>query len=134
MFTHHSLTSILLSLLSICSLTACTTTSQFDRELYLKSFIGKSSEYIYNNLDLSKIGYQVNQAPVLNQNQLAYSIERTLMIPIPMTQPTISGTGVIPIPVTASSTQGYEATLQCRIVFQLNNNIAQSVSYTGQTC
>ena len=136
MFTRHSSAFILLTLLSVFILTACstTTTSQFDRELYLQSFLGKSSEYIYNNLDLTKMGYQPRQAPVLDQQQLVYRIERTLMIPMPMSQPTMTSTGVIPIPVSANTTQGYDASLQCQIVFLLKNNIAQSVTYTGRTC
>lgn len=50
-----------LSMLSIIALAGCTTTptsSAFERQRYLESFIGKSSETIQSQLNLSQLGYQ----------------------------------------------------------------------------
>lgn len=124
---------LLLATVLISSLTAChtLTTNQFDRELYLQSFIGQSSQFIYSHLDLTKIGYQSNSEPTLTSHQLSYSIQRQLMIPISVAQFPTAGIGSVPIP---STSQSYDVELQCRIVFQLKDNIATSVTSTGRTC
>ncbi len=115
---------------------ACSTMpiSQFDREQYLQSFIGQTSQSIYSNLDLTQIGYEQSQEPVLIAHQLTYIIQRSVMIPLSVAQSPVTGTGSIPIPNTATASQRYDVELQCRIVFQLKDNIATSVAYTGRTC
>ncbi|WP_347454678.1 hypothetical protein [Acinetobacter thermotolerans] len=118
-------------------LTACATTptlSQAEREAYLKQFIGQSSETIYANLDLSKLGYQQVYEPELFAQQLVYIVQRPVTIPLSVAQHPVAGTGTVPIPVTHSPSQGYDVNLQCKIVFELKDNIAQSVSSTGRTC
>lgn len=118
-------------------LTACATTptmTQAEREAYLKQFIGQSSETIYANLDLSKLGYQQVYEPELSSQQLVYIVQRPVALPLSVAQHPVAGTGTVPIPVTHSPSRGYDVNLQCKIVFELKDNIAQSVSYTGRTC
>lgn len=123
--------SILMMLLTSCS---SMPVSQSDREVYLQSFIGQTSQSIYSNLDLAKIGYQQSLEPVLTPQGLTYSIQRSVMIPLSVAQFPVAGTGSVPIPSTANASQSYDIELQCRIVFQLKDNIATSVSSTGRTC
>jgi len=88
-------------------LSACThtpTLSQAERDAYLQQYIGQSSQTI----------------PVA--------------LPLSVAQHPVAGTGTVPIPVTHSPSRGYDVNLQCKIVFELKDNIAQAVKYTGRTC
>ena len=122
---------------SLCLLYGCATsptTSAQQRDAYLQQFIGQSSHTIEANLDLKQLGYQQVQAPMLDNNMLMYTVTRPISIPIPMVQNPLSiAAGAIPIPLN-SSAESYDANLQCKIVFRLEDNIAKSVYYTGRTC
>ena len=118
-------------------LSACTNTptlSQAERDAYLQQYIGQSSQTIYANLDLSKLGYQQVNEPVLSAGQLVYIVQRPVALPLSVAQHPVAGTGTVPIPVTHSPSRGYDVNLQCKIVFELKDNIAQAVKYTGRTC
>ncbi|ANF80971.1 hypothetical protein A3K93_01395 [Acinetobacter sp. NCu2D-2] len=129
---NHSV--ILLAFSMIAGCTSTPSMNSHDRELYLNSFVGQSSEYIYNHLDLSKMGYEQSQPPELSPSALSYHIERKLFIPMSVPQSSAGGTGTVPIPIANSRADGYDTSLSCQIVFPLKDNIAQSVSYTGRTC
>ncbi|HJF28810.1 MAG TPA: hypothetical protein K8V79_11365 [Acinetobacter lwoffii] len=119
------------------SLSACTSplsSSQIDREAYLQSFIGQSSELIDQNLDLKRLGYQQISEPHLSEQQLSYIVQRPLTIPLPIAQFPAAGTGAVPIPTNISPVTGYDVNLQCKISFLLKNNIATAVRTTGRTC
>lgn len=103
-----------------------------EREKYLAQFVGQSSSYIQSHLDLAKLGYQNATAPFVQQNTLSYTVIRPISIPIPMAQNPALGAGAgtaVPIP-----TQSYDASLQCEIRFQLQNQIATAVQLSGRTC
>ncbi|MGE8552050.1 MAG: hypothetical protein ACN6NN_14205, partial [Acinetobacter calcoaceticus] len=55
-----------------------------DLQEYLKSFLGKSSATIRQDINLRSLGFQVANAPQKTPNQLIYTILRPLNIPIPM--------------------------------------------------
>ena len=119
------------------SLSACASplsSSQIDREAYLQSFIGQSSELIDQNLDLKRLGYQQISGPHLSEQQLSYIVQRPLTIPLPIAQFPAAGTGAVPIPTNISPVTGYDVNLQCKISFLLKNNIATAVRTTGRTC
>ncbi|TQR68161.1 hypothetical protein [Acinetobacter sp. RF14B] len=119
------------------SLSACTSplsSSQIDREAYLQSLIGQSSEQIDQNLDLKRLGYQQISGPHLSGQQLSYIVQRPLTIPLPIAQFPAAGTGAVPIPTNISPVTGYDVNLQCKISFLLKNNIATAVRTTGRTC
>lgn len=119
------------------SLSACTSplsSSQIDREAYLQSFIGQSSELIDQNLDLKRLGYQQISEPHLSEQQLSYIVQRPLTIPLPIAQFPAAGTGAVPIPTNISPVTGYDVNLQCKISFLLKDNIATAVRTTGRTC
>ncbi len=122
----------MLLLLSACSHTP--TLSPAQRDAYLQQFIGQSSDTIYSQLDLSKLGYQQVNEPILSAQQLVYIVQRPVALPLSVAQHPVAGTGSVPIPVAASPSRGYDVNLQCKIIFILKENIAQAVKYTGRTC
>ncbi|MFH7767296.1 hypothetical protein [Acinetobacter sp. BSP-28] len=127
-----------LSLFAIlCLLYGCTTsptTSAQQRDAYLQQFIGQTSQSIQAKLNLTSIGYKQVLAPIANDQTLTYTVMRPITIPVPMAQnPADIDAGNIPIPVTPRA-QSYDVSLQCKIIYRLENNIAKSVYYTGRTC
>ena|SRR5690606_3050216 len=120
-----------LSLLSIViGMTGCThspTTTPTEREAYLQQFIGQSSQFIDQNLDLKRLGYQQVSGPKLSANQLSYVVQRPISIPLPSAE-----SGPVPIPI--SPADSYDIDLQCKITFLLKNNIATAVRTSGRTC
>ncbi len=105
------------------------------REAYLQQFIGKSSEDIRAQLDLSRLGYQQLRAPELRGNALIYTAARAISIPVPMAQNPALGMGAgsaVPVPGTAANS--YDVNLSCQIRFQLEQNTAKAVHLTGRTC
>ena len=130
-FVHSVACLSLFGLLGGCA--SLPTTAQ-QRDAYLQQFIGQSSQTIQKQLDLSQLGYQHVQPPILQDHTLTYTVIRPISIPIPLAQNPLSiATGAIPIPVTPSA-QSYDAHLACKIIFRLQDNIAKSVYYTGRTC
>ena len=127
----------LFSFTSFILVSACAHTpmlSQADRDAYLEQFIGLSSERIYANLDLGKLGYTQTSEPKLTPSELIYIVQRPVTIPLSVAQFPLSGSGTVPIPITTTTSQGYDAHLECQIRFQLKNNIAESLKYSGRTC
>ena len=117
---------LLCSTLVGCSTTAIST--QKDRDQYLNQFIGQPSEVIRRNLDLRQVGYHDVSDVIVRNQQLIYVVKRPMTIPIP----TAMGAGAVPLALDASTSYGVN--LSCQIAFHMQNNIAQSVSYTGNTC
>lgn len=112
-------------------LTACTsttTTPVVDRHQYLKQFVGQSSHYIQTQLDLKKIGYEQVNAAKETPTQMIYTVQRPMTIPIP------SGGGIGAVPIPFDSSQSYNIQVQCKIIYDLKDKIAQAVSYSGRTC
>ena len=126
-----------LSMLSIIALAGCTTTptsSAFERQRYLESFIGKSSATIQSQLNLSQLGYQNISPGLLRPDRLTYRVARPISIPLPMADNPALGLGsgsAVPIP---SGSNGYDISLSCLIEFSLKDNIATDVRLTGRTC
>lgn len=118
-------------LLGVCiGMTGCThspTTTPTEREAYLQQFIGQSSQFIDQNLDLKRLGYQQVSGPILSARQLSYVVQRPISIPLPS-----AGNGPVPIPI--SPADSYDVDLQCKITFLLKNNIATAVRTSGRTC
>ena len=121
--------------LSIVLLTGCTTTSTIssvERERYLASFIGQSSQTIQAGLNLSKLGYQRTSPVEVSSDYLRYRVARPISIPLPMAENPAMGSGAaVPIP---SGNTRYEVELNCLIQFSLKHNIATDVRLTGRTC
>src|SRR5690554_3103627 len=90
--------------LSIVLLAGCTTTSTIssvERERYLASFIGQSSQTIQAELNLSKLGYQRTSPVEVSSDYLRYRVTRPISIPLPMAENPAMGMGsgaAVPIP------------------------------------
>lgn len=121
-----------------CMLYGCAsspTMNTMQREAYLQQFIGQSSDQIRAQLNLSSLGYQQVNPPVLRANSLTYIAARSISIPVPMAQNPAMGIGAgtaVPIPSTAA--QSYDVNLNCQISFILEHNIAKAVQMSGHTC
>lgn len=126
---------LLAALSALYGCAASPSMNAMQREAYLQQFIGKSSDDIRAQLDLSRLSYQQLRAPELRGNALIYTAARAISIPVPMAQNPALGMGAgsaVPVPGTAANS--YDVNLSCQIRFQLEQNIAKAVHLTGRTC
>ncbi|EKU55343.1 hypothetical protein ACINWC487_0418 [Acinetobacter nosocomialis] len=101
---------------------------------YLKSFLGKSSTTIQQELNLRSLGFQIAHVPEKTSNQLIYTILRPLSIPIPMVSNVEMGGNPVPIQSGTLGSNSYEVNFSCKVIFQLKNDIAESIQYEGKAC
>ncbi|SPL70422.1 hypothetical protein KPC_1600 [Acinetobacter stercoris] len=106
---------------------ACQTTDirPFDLNAYLQRYIGQSSSDIQKHLHFYNLGYQSAQ-PVLSDNHLIYTIYQPINIPI-----MINSDPLNPGPIRANS---YDVHLKCNVIFNLQQGVAHSISYQGNSC
>lgn len=105
-----------------------------DLHEYLKGYLGKSSTTIQQNLDLRSLGFQVAETPQKTPNQLIYTILRPLSIPIPMVSNVEMGGNPVPIQSGTLGSSSYDVNFNCKVIFKLNNDIAESIEYQGKAC
>lgn len=101
---------------------------------YLKSFLGKSSTTIQQELNLRSLGFQITHVPEKTSNQLIYTILRPLSIPIPMVSNVEMGGNPVPIQSGTLGSNSYDVNFSCKVIFQLKNDIAESIQYQGKAC
>lgn len=120
--------------LIICSLNACdnnriksqSTTQQ------LNQYIGQTPAEIKQNLTLQNFKLQ---QPVLNGNQLIYTVERRVTTPIPTGAAAILDHNGRMIPTQLSTTSDpIQNTLKCNIIFDIEKGIAKSYQLKGRGC
>lgn len=109
------------------AMSACQTTELRPQDLhtYLQSYIGQSSESIQKQLNLKQMGYQ-SSPPILNTNQLIYTVYQPINIPI--------ATNVDPANPIALSSTSYDVSMKCNVIFNLEHGVAHSISYEGKAC
>ena len=130
-----------ISIVSLCSmalLSACQTSQPTDYmqlDKYLKSFIGQDSQKIQQEIDFKSLGYKANPTPQLTDSILSYTILRPVTIPVAIS-PTVgvNAAGVPVIRNDPSSAPTYDINFNCKVIFNLKNNIAQSIDYYGKAC
>ena len=130
-----------ISIASLCSmalLTACQTsqpTNYMQLDKYLNSFIGQDSQKIQQQIDFKSLGYQANPTPQQPDSTLTYIILRPVNIPVTVT-PTVgvNAAGVPVIRNDPSCSPTYDINFNCKVIFNLKNNIAQSIDYYGKAC
>ena len=93
---------------------------------YLKSFLGKSSTTIQQELNLRSLGFQIAHVPEKTSNQLIYTI--------PMVSNVEMGGNPVPIQSGTLGSNSYEVNFSCKVIFQLKNDIAESIQYEGKAC
>lgn len=125
----------LLSVMSIY-LNGCVTQPRqsVDLQEYLKGFLGKSSTTIQQELNLRGLGFQIAHVPQKTSNQLIYTILRPLSIPIPMVSNVEMGGNPVPIQSGTLGSNSYDVNFNCKVIFQLKNDIAESIQYEGKAC
>ncbi|EPF6070451.1 hypothetical protein Q5M49_10155 [Acinetobacter nosocomialis] len=125
----------LLSVMSIY-LNGCATQPRqsVDLQEYLKGFLGKSSTTIQQELNLRGLGFQIAHVPQKTSNQLIYTILRPLSIPIPMVSNVEMGGNPVPIQLGTLGSNSYDVNFNCKVIFQLKNDIAESIQYEGKAC
>ena len=125
----------LLSVMSIY-LNGCATQQRqsVDLQEYLKGFLGKSSTTIQQELNLRSLGFQIAHVPQKTSNQLIYTILRPLSIPIPMVSNVEMGGNPVPIQSGTLGSNSYDVNFNCKVIFQLKNDIAESIQYEGKAC
>lgn len=132
----HTLCRISLFSMMLIYLNGCATTPRQSVNLqeYLKSFLGKSSTTIQQELNLRGLGFQIAHVPEKTSNQLIYTILRPLSIPIPMVNNLEMGGNPVPIQSGALGSNSYDINFSCKVIFQLKNDIAESIQYEGKAC
>ncbi|MEB3794779.1 MULTISPECIES: hypothetical protein [Acinetobacter] len=132
----HTLCRISLFSMMLIYLNGCATAPRQSVNLqeYLKSFLGKSSTTIQQELNLRSLGFQIAHVPEKTSNQLIYTILRPLSIPIPMVSNLEMGGNPVPIQSGALGSNSYDINFSCKVIFQLKNDIAESIQYQGKAC
>ena len=122
--------------LIIMNVSGCTShpRQSVDLQEYLKSFLGKSSATIQQDINLRSLGFQVSSAPQKTSNQLIYTILRPLNIPIPMVTNVDMRGNSVAIQSGNLSGNSYDVNFNCKVIFQLKNDIAESIQYEGKAC
>ncbi|MCU7698281.1 hypothetical protein OD757_13765 [Acinetobacter sp. AYS6] len=122
--------------LIVMNMSACTShpRQSVDLQEYLKSFLGKSSATIQQDINLRSLGFQVSSAPQQTSNQLIYTILRPLNIPIPMVTNVDMRGNSVAIQSGNLSGNSYDVNFNCKVIFQLKNDIAESIQYEGKAC
>lgn len=121
---------------------ACTSISKrkYDREQYLNSFIGQSTENIRQNFDLHHINMNAPTQIAVKNQQLIIKFERIITTPVPtpaifqMGEMSISGSAPHIIQ-SGSLANGERNFMPCYIIYELDqNNIAKSYKLKGRAC
>lgn len=120
----------ILSLFTLCACTHINSPQHIVLDQNLNHYIGQTSTNIQQNLNLQDLGYQTNNKIVKTDQELNYTILRPLRIPI-ISSSTYSNT---PATTDSGTNDIYDVSLQCKITFHLKNDIAQSISYSGEAC
>jgi hypothetical protein len=126
-----SLISLVLTILNGC---ASHPDQAVNLQEYLKAYLGKSSTTIQQELNLRSLGFQLAHAPQKTPNQLIYTILRPLSIPIPMVSNVEMGGNPVPIQSATLGSNSYDVNFNCKVIFQLNHDIAESIQYQGKAC
>ncbi|MBJ9721817.1 hypothetical protein I5515_08385 [Acinetobacter calcoaceticus] len=122
--------------LIIMNVNGCTShpRQSIDLQEYLKSFLGKSSATIQQDINLRSLGFQVSHASQKTPDQLIYTILRPLNIPIPMVSNVDMRGNSVAIQSGNLSGNSYDVNFNCKVIFQLKNDIAESIQYEGKAC
>ena len=130
----RTLLSSIVIVLSGCQTSQPTNYLQLDK--YLNSFIGQTSQSIQKQIDFKSLGYQAHNEPDLTPSTLTYTILRPVNIPGISSSPTV-GVNAMGVPVIRqdpSMSAHYDINFNCKVIFNLKNNIAQSIDYFGKAC
>lgn len=100
----------------------------------LQPYLGQSMASILKNIDLERFNVALHPQPSTNKDQLVYLFTRQATVFIPAGKSTRDHKSFI-IPTQLSSTSdGYNHSLKCFIIFKFKQNLAESIEFKGRGC
>ena len=127
----------LMLMLRLNSLVACDTSTRARNQTIIQQlnpYIGKSPALIEQQLDLQNIGIKFIKQPVLEENLLTYTFQRTLATAIPTGISTPNEKGKMIQTQIATTSDSLNSLMSCHINFKIKNGIAQSYQFKGRAC
>ena len=127
----------LMLILSLNCLVACDTSTRVRNQpiiQQLNPYIGKSPALIEQQLDLQNIGIKFIKQPVLEENLLTYTFQRTLATAIPTGISTPNEKGKMIQTQIATTSDSLNSLMSCHIIFKIENGVAQSYQFKGRAC
>ena len=127
----------LMLILSLNCLVACDTSTRVRNQpiiQQLNPYIGKAPALIEQQLDLQNIGIKFIKQPVLEENLLTYTFQRTLATAIPTGISTPSEKGKMLQTQIATTSDSLNSLMSCHIIFKIENGVAQSYQFKGRAC
>ena len=127
----------LMLILSLNCLVACDTSTRVRNQpiiQQLNPYIGKAPALIEQQLDLQNIGIKFIKQPVLEENLLTYTFQRTLATAIPTGISTPNEKGKMIQTQIATTSDSLNSLMSCHIIFKIENGIAQSYQFKGRAC
>ena len=124
-------------ILSLNCLVACDTSTRVRNQpiiQQLSPYIGKSPALIEQQLDLRNIGIKFIKQPMLEENRLTYTFQRTLATAIPTGISTPSEKGKMLQTQIATTSDSLNSLMSCHIIFKIENGVAQSYQFKGRAC
>lgn len=133
----NKISKIMIVILSLCSLVACNSTRNIRNQpitQQLNSYIGQTTSVITQQLNLQNIGINFSKGPILKENQLIYTFERTVAIPIPTGIAISDERGKMLQTQSATTSDSLKHKLPCNIIFNIQNGVAKSYQLKGKAC
>ena len=127
----------LMLMLSLNCLVACDTSTRVRNQpiiQQLNPYIGKAPALIEQQLDLQNIGIKFIKQPMLEENRLTYTFQRTLATAIPTGISTPSEKGKMLQTQIATTSDSLNSLMSCHIIFKIENGVAQSYQFKGRAC
>ena len=127
----------LMLILSLNCLVACDTGTRVRNQpiiQQLNPYIGKAPALIEQQLDLQNIGIKFIKQPMLEENRLTYTFQRTLATAIPTGISTPSEKGKMLQTQIATTSDSLNSLMSCHIIFKIENGVAQSYQFKGRAC
>lgn len=127
----------LMLILSLNCLVACDTSTRVRNQpiiQQLNPYIGKAPALIEQQLDLQNIGIKFIKQPMLEENRLTYTFQRTLATAIPTGISTPSEKGKMLQTQIATTSDSLNSLMSCHIIFKIENGVAQSYQFKGRAC
>lgn len=124
-------------ILSLNCLVACDTSTRVRNQpiiQQLNPYIGKAPALIEQQLDLQNIGIKFIKQPMLEENRLTYTFQRTLATAIPTGISTPSEKGKMLQTQIATTSDSLNSLMSCHIIFKIENGVAQSYQFKGRAC
>ena len=123
--------------LALCGMTACNTQTRVRNQpivQQLNKYLGQTPNTITQHLNLHSLGIHFIAKPILNENQLIYTFERSIATPIPTGISARDEKSRMIQTQIATTSDSMHYALRCNIIFQIENGVATSYQLKGRAC